>query len=67
MNFRIRRHDGETCNHRHHSRGSALRCLEVLGWDPAACTVEEFDHTEGMVKRSLHHGGRARGKREAEW
>lgn len=55
---------GATCGHHHHTRESALRCLERIGWSPDECIIEEFDDNQNR-KRSMHHrGGKQKGTRE---
>lgn len=65
-NFRVRHlPSGQECGHHHHSRDTALRCLEVSGLDPEECVIEEF--MDGQDRKKSLHRSRKRGRREAEW
>lgn len=45
------------CGHKHHSRDSAIRCADELGW-VSDIILERFDsRCEGSGKGSLHHRG----------
>ena len=46
------------CGHKHHSRDSAIKCADCLGWT-TDIILQRFDsRKESEGKLSLHHGRR---------
>ena len=42
------------CGHHHHSRDSAIRCADELGWT-TDIVLERFSQYETYKKKSIHH------------
>lgn len=56
LNWRaINRLTGESCGHKHHSKESAERCAEVLGWE--RFYVETYDGGRTRYKKT-HTGSK---------
>lgn len=56
LNWRaVNRRTGQFCGHRHHSKESAERCAEVLGWDKYY--VETYDGGREKPKK-MHRGSK---------
>ena len=55
LNYRVYNPDLNcNCGHHHHSRDSAIRCADELGWTKDI-VLERFSQYEPYKKKSIHH------------